>query len=66
MLLDTSPLVRGQTVVHRVVVSEPMGLVPYEFVYYWKGRYSPATSYDDPGLFESRGTSVCLERIALV
>jgi hypothetical protein len=57
-VLTTSPLRRGRTVVHRYVVSEPMGLVPYEFVYGWRGEQSPASSYDDPGLFEHRGTSV--------
>jgi hypothetical protein len=57
-VLTASPLVREGTVVHRYVVSEPMGLVPYEFVYRWRGEQSPASSYDDPGLFEHRGTAV--------
>lgn len=58
-VFDVSPLVRGDLVVHRMVISEPLGLVPYEHVYWWRGAQSPATSYDDPGLFENRGTSVC-------
>jgi len=57
-VLTVTPLVRKGTVVHRYVVSEPMGLVPYEFVYRWRGEQSPASSYDDPGLFEHRGTAV--------
>jgi hypothetical protein len=57
-VLRVTPLVRGDAVVHRYVVSEPMGLVPYEFVYRWRGEQSPASSYDDPGLFEHRGTAV--------
>jgi hypothetical protein len=57
-LLDTSPLIRDGTVLHRMVVSEPMGVVPYEHAYWWRGVPSPAAQYDDPGLFEARGTSV--------
>lgn len=57
-LLDVSPMVRDGWVLDRFVVSEPLGLVPYEHAYYWRDEQSPATSYDDPGLFESRGTSV--------
>ncbi len=57
-VLTVSPLVRPGTVVHRYVVSEPMGLVPYEYVYRWRGEQSPASAYDDPGLFEQRGTAV--------
>ena len=45
-------------ILERIVISEPLGLVPYQFIYFWNGMQSPATSYDDPGLFESRGTSV--------
>jgi hypothetical protein len=37
-------------------------MVPYTHIYKWKGEQSPATSYDDPGLFEARGTSVSPER----
>jgi hypothetical protein len=40
------------------VVSEPLALVPYEVLYGRNGAPSPATAYDDPGLFEWRGTSV--------
>jgi hypothetical protein len=36
--------------------------VPYEHIYYWRGELSPASRYDDPGLFEHRGTAVCLWR----
>ncbi|MDX6739626.1 hypothetical protein [Actinocorallia sp. A-T 12471] len=57
-LLDVSPLVRDGWVLDRFVVSEPLGIVPYELSCHWRGEQSPATSYDDPGLFESRGTSV--------
>ena len=57
-VLTVSPLVQDGTVVHRYVVSEPMGLVPYEFVYRWRGEQSPSSAYDDPGLFEHRGTAV--------
>jgi len=57
-LLDVSPMVRDGWVLDRFVVSEPLALVPYEHVYHWRGEQSPAASYDDPGLFESRGTSV--------
>lgn len=60
-LFDASPLVRDGVVLDRFVVSEPLGMVPYENVYYWNGAQSPATSYDDPGLFEARGTSVSPE-----
>lgn len=61
-VLHAGPLRRGATVLDRFVVSEPLALVPYEHVYYWRGEQSPAASYDDPGLFESRGTSVSPER----
>lgn len=57
-LLDISPLRRGDVVVDRFVVSEPLALVPYELVMWWRDAQSPAASYDDPGLFEARGTSV--------
>ncbi|GAA2234850.1 hypothetical protein N1031_09885 [Herbiconiux moechotypicola] len=60
-LFDASPLVRDGVVLDRFVVSEPLGMVPYENVYHWNGEQSPATSYDDPGLFEARGTSVSPE-----
>lgn len=57
-VLNAAPLVRQGRVVHRYVVSEPLALVPYELIYTWRGKQSPAASYDDPGLFEHRGTSV--------
>ncbi len=60
--LNTGPLVRQRLTLHRMVVSEPMGLVPYEHIYTWRGELSPASRYDDPGLFEHRGTAVCLWR----
>jgi hypothetical protein len=53
---------RKDLFVHRVVISEPMGLVPYEYIYHWRGRLSPSARYDDPGLFEQRGTAVGLWR----
>lgn len=61
-VLDVSPLVRDGVVLDRFVVSEPLGLVPYELTVLWRGEQAPAASYDDPGLFESRGTSVSPER----
>lgn len=60
--LNTDPLVGNGLTIHRMVVSEPMGLAPYEHIYYWRGELSPASRYDDPGLFEHRGTAVCLWR----
>jgi len=45
-------------VLHRAVVSEPLGLVPYEHITEWEGQGSPASAYDDPGLFENRGNAV--------
>jgi hypothetical protein len=58
-VLNLSPLRddRG-TVIHRVVLSEPLGVVPYENIVSYEGKPSPATAYDDPGLFESRGNAV--------
>jgi hypothetical protein len=50
---------RGDLFLHRFVMSEPMALVPYELIYFFGGRPSPAARYDDPGLFEHRGTAVC-------
>lgn len=61
-VLEVSPLVRDGVVLDRFVVSEPLGLVPYELTALWCGEQAPAASYDDPGLFESRGTSVSPER----
>lgn len=61
-LLQTGPLIRDGVVLDRFVISEPLALVPYPESLYHAGRQSPATSYDDPGLFENRGTSVSPER----
>lgn len=58
-VLNNRPWVRGDLWLHRYVISEPMGLVPYEFIYTFQGRPSLAARYDDPGLFEHRGTAVC-------
>ncbi|WP_315835832.1 hypothetical protein [Bradyrhizobium prioriisuperbiae] len=58
-VLNLSPLVNGAgTVVHRMVISEPLGVVPYEHIAEFRGKQSPAVSYDDPGLFEGRGNAV--------
>jgi hypothetical protein len=58
-VLNLAPLAddRG-TVIHRMVISEPMALVPYECIVAYEGKPSPATAYDDPGLFENRGNAV--------
>ncbi|WP_244928055.1 hypothetical protein [Nocardioides sp. W7] len=65
-LLATAPLERDGVVLDRFVVSEPMGLVPYEHTLFLPaalgGGPASASAYDDPGLFESRGTSVSPER----
>jgi hypothetical protein len=60
--LHNGLLRRGDTYLHRFVVSEPMGLVPYEHIYIWQGQLSPVARYDDPGLFEHRGTAIGLWR----
>jgi hypothetical protein len=58
-VLNLSPLVDSRgTVVHRMVISEPMAVVPYEHIAEYRGRPSPAVAYDDPGLFENRGNAV--------
>ena len=58
-VLNLSPLIDSHgTVVHRMVISEPMALVPYECIVEYDGKPSPATAYDDPGLFENRGNAV--------
>jgi hypothetical protein len=54
-LLHTGVLARDGVLLERVVVSEPLALVPYERMY---DPACAATDYDDPGLFEWRGTSV--------
>ena len=61
-LLHDGPLRRQGVQLERIVMSEPLALVPYSYIYEWNGGPSVATSYDDPGLFESRGTSVSPER----
>lgn len=61
-VLHDGPLRRGGVYLDRFVLSEPLGLVPYEHICFWRKRPSPAATYDDPGLFESRGTSVSPER----
>ena len=58
-VLNLSPLVNGHgTVLHRMVISEPMDVVPYEHIATYDGQPSPAVAYDDPGLFENRGNAV--------
>jgi hypothetical protein len=57
-VLSLAPLRLGNTVIHRAVMSEPLVFVPYEFVYRFANKQSPACSYDDPGLFEGRGNAV--------
>lgn len=58
-VLNLSPLANGGgTVVHRMVISEPMAVVPYEHIVDYRGKPSPAVAYDDPGLFENRGNAV--------
>jgi hypothetical protein len=58
-LFGLAPLVHPSgTVVHRAVISEPLGLVPYEHMLRFPGGVSPAVQYDDPGLFEERGNAV--------
>jgi hypothetical protein len=58
-VLNLSPLISDQgTVLHRVVISEPLALVPYECIVDYESKPSPSTAYDDPGLFENRGNAV--------
>ncbi len=58
-VLNLSLLSDGEgTVIHRMVISEPMGVVPYEHIAEYTGKPSPACAYDDPGLFENRGNAV--------
>lgn len=58
-VLNLSPLTDScGTVIHRVVMSEPLGVVPYEHIISYERKASPATAYDDPGLFENRGNAV--------
>jgi hypothetical protein len=57
-VLSLAPLRSGDIVIHRAVMSEPLVFVPYEYVFTFENRQSPACSYDDPGLFEGRGNAV--------
>lgn len=58
-LFSLAPLVHPDgVVIHRAVISEPLGLVPYEHMLAYPGGESPAVAYDDPGLFEERGNAV--------
>lgn len=58
-VLHLGPLLGpGGVVVHRIVISEPLGIVPYEVIPQYEGGVSPAVQYDDPGLFEHRGNAV--------
>lgn len=57
-VLNLSPLSNDGTVIHRMVISEPLALVPYECIVEYEGNPSPSTAYDDPGLFEDRGNAV--------
>jgi hypothetical protein len=58
-VLNLSPLISNDgTVIHRMVISEPLALVPYESIVEYEGKPSPSTAYDDPGLFENRGNAV--------
>ncbi len=59
LLFSTAPLTHPSgVVIHRAVISEPLGLVPYEHMLDYDGGVSPAVGYDDPGLFENRGNAV--------
>jgi hypothetical protein len=58
-VLNLSPLTNDRgTVLHRMVISEPMAVVPYEHIAEFRAKASPAVAYDDPGLFENRGNAV--------
>jgi hypothetical protein len=58
-VINLSPLANSLgTVIHRAVVSEPLAFVPYENILFYEDKKSPATAYDDPGLFENRGNAV--------
>jgi hypothetical protein len=57
--VNLSPLVHANgTVLHRLVISEPLACVPYEHIVSYGDAASPACAYDDPGLFENRGNAV--------
>jgi hypothetical protein len=58
-VLNLSPLINDSgTVIHRMVISEPMAVVPYEHIVTYEGKESPSAQYDDPGLFENRANAV--------
>jgi hypothetical protein len=57
-VLNLTPLAKEGVVIHRMVISEPMAVVPYEHIVEFRGTPSPAVAYDDPGLFENRGNAV--------
>jgi hypothetical protein len=58
-VLNLAPLVNSRgVVIHRAVISEPLAFVPYEYIAAYPHGPSPASSYDDPGLFENRGNAV--------
>jgi hypothetical protein len=58
-VLNLAPMANTRgTVIHKAVISEPMAYVPYERIAAYEGKPSPATAYDDPGLFEKRGNAV--------
>lgn len=58
-VLNFTALTDGKgTIIHRAVISEPMAFVPYDHIMTYEGKESPATAYDDPGLFEKRGNAV--------
>jgi len=62
-LLNNSILKRKNIYIHRMVVSDlPTVLVPYEYIYYYQDDLSVFSRYDDPGLFEHRGNTVCVWR----
>lgn len=57
--VNLSPLTHANgTVLHRIVISEPLACVPYEHIISYDDAASPACAYDDPGLFENRGNAV--------
>jgi len=58
-IMSLAPLIHEDgTALHRAVISEPLGFVPYEHLLEYDSGASPAHQYDDPGLFEHRGNAV--------
>jgi hypothetical protein len=58
-VLNLAPLVNNRgIIIHRAVISEPLAFVPYEHIVAYPHGPSPASGYDDPGLFENRGNAV--------